>query len=220
MPMPDSLTIAIVDDHPFYRDGVMRALQKARGVRIVGTGGSADDAVRIVADQKPDILLLDIGLPGGGIEAARTIQASSPERTRIIILTGSDDSADVAAAFQGGVRGYLLKGADSAELLQAIRTVHQGETFITPMLWSRVMAQSNGTAAPQQASPSLELSARERQMLDLASTGLTNSEIATRLNLALPTVKNAMSRIFDKLGVRNRAEAIAMNVGNKRAARE
>lgn len=217
--MPDTLTIAIVDDHPFYRDGVMRALQKTRGVRLVGTGGNADDAVRIVAELKPDILLLDIGLPGGGIEAARTIQASSPERTRIIILTGSDDSADVAAAFQGGVRGYLLKGADSAELLQAIRTVHQGETFITPMLWSRVMAQSSG-AAPQQASSGLELSARERQMLDLACTGLTNGEIATRLNLALPTVKNAMSRIFDKLGVRNRAEAIAMNVGNKRATRD
>lgn len=195
----------------------MRALQKARGVRIVGTGGSADDAIRIVAEQKPDILLLDIGLPGGGIEAARAIQASSPERTRIIILTGSDDSADVAAAFQGGVRGYLLKGADSTELLQAIRSVHQGDTFITPMLWSRVMAQS---VAQQQASPSLELSARERQMLDLACTGLTNGEIATRLNLALPTVKNAMSRIFDKLGVRNRAEAIAMNVGNKRATRD
>lgn len=215
--MPETLTIAIVDDHPFYREGVMRALQKARGVRIVGTGGSADDAIRIVAEQKPDILLLDIGLPGGGIEAARAIQASSPERTRIIILTGSDDSADVAAAFQGGVRGYLLKGADSTELLQAIRSVHQGDTFITPMLWSRVMAQS---VAQQQASPSLELSARERQMLDLACTGLTNGEIATRLNLALPTVKNAMSRIFDKLGVRNRAEAIAMNVGNKRATRD
>jgi len=218
--MPDSLTVAIVDDHPFYRDGVMRALQKARGIRIVGTGGSADDAVRLVSEAKPDILLLDIGLPGGGIEAARTIQASSPAKTRVIILTGSDDSADVAAAFQGGVRGYLLKGADSAELLQAIRTVHQGETFITPMLWSRVMAQGSGSAAPPQASPALELSARERQMLDLACTGLTNGEIATRLNLALPTVKNSMSRIFDKLGVRNRAEAIALNVGSKSRARD
>lgn len=213
--MSDVLTIAVVDDHPFYRDGVMRALQKTRGVRIVGTGGSAEDAVRIVAEQQPDILLLDIGLPGGGIEAARTIQATAPARTRIIILTGSDDSADVAAAFQGGVRGYLLKGADSAELMQAIRTVHQGNTFITPMLWSRVMAQSTGAATPQQASPGVELSTRERQMLDLACTGLTNGEIAMRLNLALPTVKNAMSRIFDKLGVRNRAEAIALNVGSK-----
>lgn len=213
--MSEILTIAVVDDHPFYRDGVMRALQKTRGVRIVGTGGSAEDAIRIVAEQQPDILLLDIGLPGGGIEAARAIQATTPARTRIIILTGSDDSADVAAAFQGGVRGYLLKGADSAELMQAIRSVHQGNTFITPMLWSRVMAQSTGAATPQQASPGVELSTRERQMLDLACTGLTNSEIAMRLNLALPTVKNAMSRIFDKLGVRNRAEAIALNVGSK-----
>lgn len=210
--MPDTLTVAIVDDHPFYRDGVTRALRKGRGVRIVGTGGSADDAVRIVAEQKPDILLLDIGLPGGGIEAARRIQASAPGRTKIIILTGSDDSADVAAAFQGGVQGYLLKGADSAELMQAIRSVHQGETFITPMLWPRVMAQSNALAAPAAAPPALELSSRERQMLDLACTGLTNSEIAGRLNLALPTVKNSMSRIFDKLGVRNRAEAVALNV--------
>lgn len=217
--MPDSLTIAIVDDHPFYRDGVMRALQKARGIRIVGTGGSAEDAVRLVADHAPDIMLLDIGMPGGGIEAAREIHAQSPGKTNIIILTGSDDSADVAAAFQTGVRGYLLKGADSAELLQAIRTVHQGDTFITPMLWSRVMAQNAGGAAPQQPAPALELSGRERQMLDLACTGLTNGEIATRLNLALPTVKNSMSRIFDKLGVRNRAEAIALNIGNRRPDR-
>lgn len=218
--MTDVLTIAIVDDHPFYREGVARALQRTRDFQIVDTGANADDALRIARELKPRIMLLDIGLPGGGIEAARQILAQAPNETRIIILTGSDDSANVAAAFQAGVQGYLLKGADSIELMQAIRTVNQGDTFITPMLWPRVMAQRSGRAAEPSVSPGLELSQRERQMLDLASTGLTNGEIAQRLNLALPTVKNAMSRIFDKLGVRNRAEAIALNVGNTRAARD
>ncbi|WP_088346427.1 MULTISPECIES: response regulator transcription factor [Rhodomicrobium] len=206
--MSETIRIAIVDDHPFFRDGVERALRKVQEIRLVAQGMSAADACQIAREQKPDIILLDITMPGGGIEAARRI-VDSDVPVKIIMLTGSDDDEHVASALAAGASGYLLKGTNTAELMEAVRAVHHGRPYITPTLSSRLLAQRLRTQ-PAEAPPRAKLNEREQQMLDYAAQGLTNGEIAARCNLALPTVKNCMSRIFQKLQVRNRAEAIAV----------
>lgn len=208
--MADEIRIAIVDDHPFFREGVERALRKQRTIKFVGSGATAGDAIAIASNEMPDILLLDIGLPGGGVAAARAIVASGSP-TRIIMLTGYDDGENVGASLAAGASGYLLKGADTAELLEAIRTVYQGQAYITPALSSRLLMEEVRSPAADQGRCA-RLNSRERKLLELAAQGMTNSDIAQQLKLAVPTVKNYMSRTFEKLGVRNRAEAIAVSL--------
>lgn len=209
--MTDIIHVALVDDHPFFREGVRRALQKVRDVKLVAEGESADDARRIAREFRPDIMLLDITMPGGGIEAAHAISASDPA-VKIVMLTGSDNDEHFNAAIAGGVRGYVLKGANTEELLKALRTVQAGQPYVTLSLSNRMLFQTvrshEAPATPHQGRT--ELTPREQQFMDLAARGLTNTEIASDTGLALPTIKNAMSRIYEKLKVRNRAEAIAI----------
>lgn len=209
--MAEPIRIVIVDDHPFFKDGVARALRKERLVRLVGTGSTAAEAVSMVVALRPDVLLLDIGLPGGGLLAAKDI-AGLNAGTKVIMLTASDDETHVTAALEAGAAGYLLKGIEAAELIEAVRTVHDGQPYITQSLSSKMLIRSSQAQVGAVATDDrcLHLSTRERQLLDHAANGLTNSDIATCMQVPLPTVKNTMSRIFDKLGVRNRAEAIAV----------
>lgn len=210
--MSDIIKIAIVDDHPIFRDGIDRALRRQPGLLLVGVGSTAAEAVKIVEAKQPDVLLLDIGLPGGGITAAQAI-TRLPHPTKIIILTGLDDDAYVTDAIDAGASGYILKGVEAPELIAAIRSVHQGEYYVTPSLSTRLLLKAKRAETRDRAAVVETLNPRERRFLDLASKGMTNSDIATELDLALPTVKNTMSRIFDKLEARNRAEAIAIWLG-------
>lgn len=209
--MAEPIRIVIVDDHPFFKDGVARALQREVGVELVGTGSTAAQAVSLVADLHPDILLLDISLPGGGLSAVTSILRLGTT-TKIIMLTASDDERHVTAALDAGATGYLLKGIEATELVDAIRAVHDGQPYITPSLSSRMLIRSRKPREDAAAAVDLctQLSTRERQLLEHAANGLTNSDIAARMQIPLATVKNSMSRIFDKLGVRNRAEAAAV----------
>lgn len=209
--MPDVIHIALVDDHPFFREGVRRALRKVKDVKLVAEGTCAADACRIAREDQPDIMLLDITMPGGGLVAAQAIAVSDPT-VKIVMLTGSDSDEHFNAAIAGGARGYILKGANTEELLKALRTVHSGGPYVTPELSNRLLfqparAQQTAAGSPQRQSA---LTSRDQQLMDFAAQGLTNTEIATEAGLALPTVKNAMSRIYEKLGVRNRAEAISI----------
>jgi DNA-binding NarL/FixJ family response regulator len=221
--MSEVIDIAIVDDHPFFRDGVERALRRAKDIRFVAQASSAAEARRIATEQRPNIMLLDIDLPGGGIEAVRAIAEDTA--VKVIMLTVSDDDEHVTNALAAGASGYLLKGADTAELLEAVRTVHLGQPYITPALSSRLLMRQlrsrSQSAADPKASRS-ELNFREQQILNHAARGLTNNDIAATLAIAVPTVKNYMSRIFQKMQVRNRAEAIAVHLsegaGRTRAA--
>lgn len=208
--MPDIIHIALVDDHPFFREGVRRALRKIKDVKLVAEGESADDARRIAHEQKPDIMLLDITMPGGGIEAAHAIATQEPG-VKIVMLTGSDSDEHFNASISSGVRGYVLKGANTEELLRALRTVQSGQPYVTPSLSNRMLFQAARAHEPHLVTQQrrTELTQREQQFMDLAVQGLTNTEIATETALALPTIKNAMSRIYEKLGVRNRAEAVS-----------
>jgi two-component system nitrate/nitrite response regulator NarL len=213
--MPEPIRVGIVDDHPFFRDGVRRSLRRAREVSIVAEGASADDACRIARDEAPEILLLDVAIPGGGLAAAKAIAASHPE-VRIVMLTGSDDEETVATALGAGAMGYVLKGAGLEELLEALRTVHEGRPYVTPALSSRLLVSAlRGHRGAEAARPEDGLSRREQEILDRAVEGMTNAEIAGDLGLATPTVKNYMSRIFEKLQVRNRSEAVALRLRHR-----
>jgi two-component system nitrate/nitrite response regulator NarL len=203
---------AIVDDHPLFREGVAKLLARTPGVEIVADGSTAVDAVNIARQFAPDVLLLDLKLPDDGAAAASTIAREHPS-VRIVILTASDSDSDVAAMLRLGVHGYLLKGCTGQEIIRAVQRVYAGEFYVTPSLAARLLTEIPMPAA-KAGDGSEELSSREEIILAQVSKGLTNKEIARALNLREKTVKHYMTNIMQKLGVRNRLEAVL--VGQKR----
>jgi DNA-binding NarL/FixJ family response regulator len=203
---------AIVDDHPLFREGVAKLLARTPGVEIVADGSTAVDAVNIARELTPDVLLLDLKLPDDGPAAASMIAREHPS-VRIVILTASDSDSDVAAMLRLGVHGYLLKGCTGQEIVRAVQRIHAGEFYVTPSLAARLLAEIT-TPAVKAGDGSEGLSSREEIILAQVSKGLTNKEIARALNLREKTVKHYMTNIMQKLGVRNRLEAVL--VGQKR----
>jgi two-component system, NarL family, nitrate/nitrite response regulator NarL len=203
---------AIVDDHPLFREGVAKLLARTPGVEIVADGSTAVDAVNIARQLAPDVLLLDLKLPDDGAAAASTIAREHPS-VRVVILTASDSDSDVAAMLRLGVHGYLLKGCTGQEIVRAVQRVYAGEFYVTPSLAARLLTEMAIPAA-KAGDGSEELSSREEIILAQVSKGLTNKEIARALNLREKTVKHYMTNIMQKLGVRNRLEAVL--VGQKR----
>lgn len=202
--------IAVVDDHPMFRRGVISILKKVEGLEIVGEGSSADDAVRMAEDNSPNVMLLDVSIPGGGINALRRIKQLDTRGTPtiVVMLTVSDSGEDVISAFRTGASGYLLKGIQKSELISAILSALEGNTAIDPSLAVRIIRQLCNVQSDMQASVALEqLTARETQVLDCVSHGMSNREIAKSLKLTPRTVKNDMTSIMAKLRVRNRLEA-------------
>lgn len=203
--MADRLRVAIIDDHPLFREGVVHTLRNARVLEVVGEGGTADDAVRIAREELPDILLLDVSMPGGGIDAARSIAQVCPI-IKMIMLTVSESEQDVAQAFEAGVKGYVLKGTSGSELLKTMFAISRGESYVTPGLAARLLTHGI-RQEPAQAAGMPELTEREGQILAHVARGLTNKEIARALSLSEKTVKHHMTNIMQKLQVRNRVEA-------------
>ncbi len=201
-----TLRIAIIDDHPLMRQGIEYTLRREKNFHVVATGGSADEAVAIARDYKPDVILLDISLPGCGLAAAKAITAADPA-IRILVLTVSERHEDVSAALKAGARGYILKGIGGGDLVKTICSVAAGETYITPQFAARLLTKPAEVADP--AADSIgQLSLREQQILKEVSLGLTNKEIAKKLNLSEKTVKHYMSGVLQKLSARNRVEAV------------
>ena len=191
-----------------FRDGVIHVLRTSKLFDVVGEGSCATDAVNLAKTQHPEVMLLDVSMPGGGIEAATAIAAQDPD-VRVVMLTVSEQEEDVAAALQAGARGYMLKGTSGSDLIRIVQSVHRGESYITPGLAARlltVMQQSSKTR--QEKNVLSDLTLREEQVLDQVSRGLTNKEIANSLNLSEKTVKHYMTTIMQKLNVRNRVEAV------------
>ena len=207
--MSDAIRVAAIDDHPIFLEGLDRVLRRLKEVTLVAKGASGADACRIASEFLPDIMLLDISMPGDGIEAAHAITKSQPS-VKIIMLTASDDHERVAKAIEKGAHGYLLKGAVAAEIMQAIKLVHAGQPYITPAIAARFLMQKVRGQSQSPGEQNAKLNDRERQILELVTDGLSNQEIAEKLNLAQPTIKNYLSRIFDKLNVRSRTQAIAV----------
>lgn len=207
--MSDRIRIAVVDDHPLLRDGVVGTLSREPTLEVIGVGASATDAIALARDHHPDVILLDISMPGGGIEAARQICSAYPA-IKTIMLTVSEREEDVTAAMEAGAHGYVLKGITGADLIGTIRAVSRGETYITPQFAARLLASLKLRAADAKVPQRIEtaLTAREEQILNEVSGGLTNKEVARKLTLSEKTVKHYMTNVLQKLHARNRVEAV------------
>ncbi|MGE0312005.1 MAG: response regulator [Lautropia sp.] len=206
--MTATIRVVVVDDHPLFRGGVVRTLQEADDFEVLGEGGSADDAVALVDRHLPDLVCLDISMPGGGIAAAAEIGRRYPA-VRIVMLTVSETEEDVFAALQAGASGYVLKGIGARELMEALRSVAAGSSFVSPDLAARVLvALEPGSAGRSGSSdPFSSLTQREEQILKLVALGQSNKEVARQLDLQEKTIKHYMTNILQKLQVRNRVEA-------------
>ena len=204
----EPLRVLIADDHLLFRDGLRALLKAAPDTELVGEATTGEEAVTLAADLQPDVVLMDIQMPGGnGIEATRRIVRDSPH-IRVLMVTMYEDDNSVFTAMRAGARGYLLKGAKYDEVLRAIRAVGAGEAIFSPAIATRLMDYFANIrpAAPPQVFP--ELSDREREILALIAQGHRNAEIAERLYLSPKTVRNHVTNILDKLQVADRAQAI------------
>ncbi len=205
--MVEPIRVAVIDDHPLFREGVAHTIQRSGILQVIAEGATAEDAIRIAKAELPDIVLLDVSMPGGGVEAARAISNACPV-VKIIMLTVSESEEHVHEAMEAGVRGYVLKGTSGLELVNTLRAVARGEYYVTPRLAARILALSRRpqkTPVPEGAFP--DLTKREEQILDRVARGLTNKEIAKALQISEKTVKHYMTNIMQKLQVRNRVEA-------------
>ncbi len=205
--MSEKINIVIVDDHPLFREGVSATLQHNDEFNVVAEGSNAEDALRLAQDHLPELLLLDIAMPGGGIEAARAVAAACPF-TKIVMLTFSEEEDNVLAALKAGAKGYILKGVSGNELRSILKRIYEGEVFITPMLAASVLVEMvDDKKPPESIDPLEDLTQREHQILALVAEGQTNKAIGAELGITEKTVKHYMSNILAKLQVRNRVEA-------------
>jgi DNA-binding NarL/FixJ family response regulator len=207
----DPIRILIADDHPLFRDGLRALLESVADMQIIGEAATGDEALVQARVLQPDVILMDIKMPGlNGIEATRRILQTSPH-IRILILTMFEDDESVFAAVRAGARGYLLKGAVQEETLRAIRAVASGEAIFGPTVASRLMHYFGSTRPTARSGPAQffpELTDREYEILTLIAQRKSNAQIATHFVLSPKTVRNHVSNILSKLQVADRAEAM------------
>jgi DNA-binding NarL/FixJ family response regulator len=202
------IRLFIADDHALFREGIRALLSATSDIDCVGEAATGEEAVPQILESRPDVVLMDINLPGiNGIEATRRVLRAHAE-AGVIMVTMLEDDASIFAAMRAGARGYVLKGANYQELLQAIRAVAHGQVLFGPAIAARI-AHFFAKARPADAErPLPELSDREREILDLMSRHYTNPEIAQQLGIGDKTIRNHVSNIFNKLQVTTRAQAI------------
>lgn len=208
--MTDPIRLLIVDDQRLMREGLRTLLELEGGVEIVGEAANGQAALEVYAELKPDVVLMDIRMPGmDGVEATRRICTHWPE-ARVIILTTFDDDANVFEGVRAGAAGYLLKDLSGQELANAVRTVYNGGALIDPTVAKRVMAEFARLHPPARSIDEglpEPLSERELAVLKLVSEGLSNREIGNKLGLSEGTVKNYVTSVLQKIGVRDRTQA-------------
>jgi DNA-binding NarL/FixJ family response regulator len=204
----EPLRVLIADDHTLFRYGMRGLLATQPDIEVVGEAKTGEEAVALVAELEPDVVLMDIKMPGGsGIEATRRILADHP-RVRVLMVTMFEDDASVFTAMRAGARGYVLKDADKDDVLGALRTVGRGGAVFSPGVAARLVDFFTTTrpAVPREVFPNL--TEREREMLHLMTKGASNAEIARLLSLSIKTVANYVSNILHKLQVADRKEAV------------
>jgi DNA-binding NarL/FixJ family response regulator len=204
----DKIRILIADDHAYFRKGLRALLKAIPNVEVVGEAADGDEVVELTIAHQPDVILMDIHMPNrNGVEATRQVLQMSPH-IGILMLTMLEDDEFVAAAMRVGARGYLLKGADRAEIARAINAVSNGEAIFSPTIAHR-LTHFFTAVKRSAAQPFPELSDREREVLGLIARGHSNTEIAARLHISGKTVRNHITNIFAKLHVADRSEAIS-----------
>lgn len=209
------IRLVLVDDHVIFRQSLSEILKTQPDLQLVGDAGSLSEAEALLADRKPDVLLLDLRLPGEyGLDLLRRMQAVSPE-TRTLVLTGSDEPPDVVEAMRLGARGFVQKHNPTALILKSIRKVYEGEIWLDSAMTETVLHAFQTDAPRSPAASAPQISPRERQIVQLVVEGCKNKEIARRLFISEKTVKNHLSSIFEKLGVSDRVE-LALQVVQKK----
>ena len=206
---PHVIRVVIADDHELYRRGMQMVLELDGSARVVGQAGNGLEAVAVSASTQPDVVLMDVRMPGvGGIEACRRIRAAVPS-ARILMLTMSDDESDLFEAIKCGASGYLLKDLPAEEVSAAIRSVHDGQALVPPSMASKLLAEFSRLSLEDVPSSNgaPELTVREVEVLCLVARGLANREIADELVISENTVKNHVRNILEKLHLHSRVEA-------------
>jgi DNA-binding NarL/FixJ family response regulator len=204
----ETLRVLIVDDHDLFRTG-LRNLLEEQGVHVVGEAATGGEAVRSVQELAPDVVVMDLNMPGmGGVDATRHIAGVSP-LTRVVVLTISDQDADVMDAILAGACGYLLKDSSIQDLMAGIEAAWRGESLISPTIAAKVLQRVRATSAQPEIADTIrsELSSREIEVLKLIANGKDNAVIAGELHISPKTVKNHISNILMKLQIDNRIQA-------------
>jgi two-component system, NarL family, response regulator DevR len=210
-----ALRILIADDHEVVRIGLSALLDRQRGFRVVGEAGSGDEAVRLARALRPDVVVMDIRMPGGsGTDACRTITAELPD-TPVVMLTSYADEEALFEAISAGASGYVLKRIGSDELVNAVRTVAAGRSMLDPTGTATVLERLRSAAHAEESGAFSELTEQERRVLAHLANGSSNREIADAMELAEKTVRNYVSSVLGKLGLASRAQAAAFAIRNR-----
>jgi DNA-binding NarL/FixJ family response regulator len=211
----NTIDILVVDDHPLFRQGVVNSLEMVPDFQVVGETSSGEEALKLALSLMPDVVLLDVSMPGwNGIVTAEKIALACPA-TAIVMLTAADDKDKLLAALKAGARGYVLKGVSAKELADVVRSACAGDVYVSPSIAAEMLVSLTRGKAPD---PLQELTERERQILELIGTGLTNREIGEKIFLSEKTIKHYVTNILQKLQVRSRLEAALLAARHGRAA--
>lgn len=207
--MAEPITLLIVDDHAIVRRGIRAYLETQPDLQVIGDAGSGQEALAVVAEQVPDVVLMDLVMPGmDGVEALRRVKQLSP-RTQVVMLTSYHDDEHVFPALRAGALSYVLKDIGPAELAEVVRKAHRGEAVLAPRVAARVVKELTAKGGAF-TNPFAELSEREREVLRLVADGLANAEIADRLVISEKTVKGHVSNILSKLHLADRTQAAVL----------
>ncbi len=210
--LQEKMRILIVDDHQMFREGIRDRLNKERDMEVVGEAASAEDAMKVLENSDPTMVVLDIRMPNmSGIELARVLRQTRPE-LKILVLSGYDFDQYVRAAARIGIDGYLLKDAPQETLVQALREVARGGAALPPHIASKVMRSYASSAGAGESPRMWELTMRELEVLELLYQGLRNAEIAQRLNISARTVEAHVGSVISKLGAQSRTQAVRIAV--------
>ena len=213
------IRVCVVDDHPMMRDGIAYALSEELDFKVIGDGSSAADAMALANALSPDVMLIDINMPGGGLAALQHITTNYPS-VACVVITANEDGDTVGKALRIGARGYVLKGMSGPDLARALRTIWQGELYITPGLAKALLiaADDQATAGPYKAGLGMQfLTKREDDILRLIAQGMINKQIGFELGLTEKTVKHYVTNILQKLHVSNRVEAAVIAQQHRKA---
>ena len=204
----DDIRVLLAEDHVITRQGIRRVLEDEAGIVVVGEAGDGEEAVRLAAETQPDVIVMDIAMPGiNGIEATKRIKANRPT-TAVLILSAYDDDEYVFGLLEAGAAGYLLKTVGGDELVRSVRSVFNGEPVLDPVVARKVIARVTSHGRMKEPSRDDSLTEREMEVLKLAAGGLGNKDISAKLNLSRRTVEGTLRAVFNKLGVGSRVEAI------------